>query len=60
MTQPYQKLDLTVNGYVKKFSRKKFTECYANQIIQQLDEGKELYDIKVKLRLTMLKLLHAQ
>ena len=60
MTHIYQPLDLTVNGYAKKFSKKKFNEWYANQIIQQLDEGKELYEIEVKLRLTTMKPLHAQ
>lgn len=60
ITHPYQPLDLKVNGYVKKFSWKKFTEWYANQIIQQLDEGKKAYDIEVKLRLTMLKPIYAQ
>ena len=33
---------------------------FAKQTIQQLGEGKELYEIEVKLRLTMLKLLHVQ
>ena len=60
MTHLYQPLDLTVNGYAKKYSKKKFNEWYANQIIQQLDEGKQLYEIEVKLRLTTLKPLHAQ
>ena len=60
ITHPYQLLDLKVNGYVKQFSRKKLTEWYANQIIQQLDEGKEVYDIEVKLRFTILKPIHAQ
>ena len=60
MTYLYQPLDLTVNGYDKKFSKKKFNEWYANQVIQQLDEGKNLYEIEIKLRLSMLKLLHKQ
>ena len=60
MTYLYQPLDLTVNGYDKKFSKKKFNEWYANQVIQQLDEGKNLYEIEIKLRLSMLKLLHAE
>ena len=60
MTHLYQPLELTVNGYDKKFSKKKFNEWYANQVIQQLDEGKNLYEIEIKLRLSMLKLLHKQ
>ena len=35
-------------------------EWYTNQIMQQLNEGKELHAIEVKLQLTMFKPLHAQ
>ena len=60
MTSIFQPFDLTVNGYAKKFCKKKFNEWYTDQIFQQLDEGKDLKEIDVKLQLTTLKPLHAK
>ena len=60
MTLIFQPLDLTVNGYAKKYCKKKFNEWYNDQIFQQLDEGKDLEEIDVKVQLTTLKLLHAK
>ena len=60
ITSIFQPLDLTVNGYTKKYCKKKFNEWYTDQIFQQLDEGKDLEEIDVKLQLTTLKPLHAK
>ena len=60
MTHLLQPLDLTVNGYVKKFTRGKFNSWYSSQIRNQLDVGKQLHDIDVPLRLSLLKPLHAE
>ena len=60
MTSIFQPLDLTVNGYDKKYCKKKFNEWYTDQIFQQLNEGKDLEEIDVKLQLTALKPLHAK
>ena len=60
MTKYYQPLDLTVNGYAKRFMKIKFTEWYSKQIGKQMQEGKKLEDVEVPLRLSMLKPLHAQ
>lgn len=60
MTHILQPLDLTVNGSVKKFTRGKFNAWYSSQIGNQLDAGKQLHDIDVPLRLSLLKPLHAQ
>ena len=49
MTNFLQPLDLTVNGYVKKFM------WYSLQTGNQLDVGKQLQDIDVSLRLSLLK-----
>ena len=46
MTNFLQPLDLTVNGYVKKFMRGKFNAWYSLQIGNQLDAGKQLQDIE--------------
>ena len=60
MTHLLQPLDLTVNGCVKKFTRGKFNSWYSSQIRNQLDAGKQLHDIDVPLRLSLLKPLHAE
>ena len=60
MTNHLQPLDLTVNGYVKRFMRAKFNSWYSSQLRRQLDEGKQLQDIDVPLRLSILKPFHAE
>ena len=60
MTYLLQPLDLTVNGYAKKFTSQKFSEWYSSQIMKQLDDGKELHDINIDLKLSKLKPLHAE
>ena len=60
MTNIFQPLDLTVNGAAKAYLKSKFTEWYSNSIAKQLDEGKIIEDIDVKLKLSILKSLHAE
>ena len=60
MTHIYQVLDLTVNGYAKRFMKKKFNEWYTKQVQQQLDEGKEVEQIEVKLTLTTVIPIHVK
>ena len=60
MTNHLQPLDLTVNAYVKRFMRAKFNSWYSSQLRQELDEGKQLQDIDVTLRLSILKPFHAE
>ena len=59
MTKYYQPLDLTVNGYAKRFLKKKINEWYAQQFKKQLDDGVNLEDIRVKLQLTTIEPIHA-
>ena len=59
MTKFYQPLDLTVNGYAKRFLKRKFNEWYSGQVKAQLDNGVSLDDIHVGLQLTKLKPVHA-
>ena len=47
MTHIYQVLDLTMNGYAKRFMKEKFNEWYTNQVRQQLDEGQEVEQISL-------------
>ena len=59
MTRFYQPLDLTVNGNAKRFMAKKFNNWYSEKISEQLESGKCLEDVDVKLRLSTLKPIHA-
>ena len=60
MTYLLQPLDLTVNDYAKKFTSRKFSESYSFEIMKQLDDGKELHDINIDLKLSKLKPLHTE
>jgi len=60
MTNLLQPLDLTVNGFAKKFCKKTFGHWYMDQISKQLDAGKAIEEVDVRLQLTMLKPLHAE
>ena len=59
MTKYYQPLDLTVNGYCKKFLKRKFTHWYASQVSKQLANKVPADEIQVKLQLSTMKPLQA-
>ena len=60
MTNFLQPLDLTVNGYVKKFMCGKFNAWYSLQIENQLDAGKQLQDIDVPFCISLLNSCYAE
>ena len=60
MTRFYQLLDLTGNGYAKKFMSRKFNSWYTNQISLQLEKAVPIDEIDIKLRLSLMKPLHAE
>ena len=55
----HQRLDLTVNGYAKRYLKRKFIEWYSGQVKSQLDKNISIEDIQVGLQLTKLKPIHA-
>ena len=55
MTNYYQPLDLTVNGYYMKFLKRKFTQWYSAEETRQLAYKVAFEDVQVKLQLTKLK-----
>jgi len=59
MTKFYQPLDLTVNGFAKRFMARKFNDWYTEQVSAQLDKGVAIDEIDIKLRLSLMKPLHA-
>ena len=49
-----------MNGCAKQRTRKEFVTYYSSAVKQQFDSGKQLEDIKVNFRLSVLKPLHAK
>ena len=62
LTYLFQPLDVQggPNGYVKRYMKKNFCDWYASQITYALDEGKEIDEIEVPLKLSIVKPLHAK
>ena len=58
MTHYFQHLDLTVIAVVKHFLKVKFELWYAKEVKKQLDEGTEVYEINIPLKLSILKPIH--
>ena len=46
------------NGYVKRFMKKKFTLWYSDQGIRALDEDKDIKDVEISLKLSIVKPLY--
>ena len=60
MTHYFQRLDLTVSGVAKHFWKDKFELWYTNEVKKQLDEGTEVYEIDIPLKLSILKPIHGR
>ena len=60
MTNLFQPVDLTVNGYAKSYLKKLFTEWFAKQITDGVNSGKDPGSIEVPLQLSILKPLQAK
>ena len=59
MTNLYQPLDLTMNGYAKSFMKRMFTEWFASKVCEALESGKISEEIDVRMNLSFLKQLQA-
>ena len=60
MTNLYQPLDLTVNGYAKSYLKKLFNELFAKQLTDGGSSGRDPGSIEVPLQLLILKPLLAK
>ena len=60
MTDHFQPLDLNVNGHAKEFLKNKFECWYAKQVTDQIDSGRNVYDVNVPLKLSIIKPIHAK
>lgn len=59
MTHIFQPLDLTVNRSSKAFLRSHAQDWYSNEIRKQMEKGMAPHEIKVDVRISVLKPLHA-
>ena len=59
LTHIYQPLDVAVNGPAKQFMKKKFVDWYARQIVTEMNKGIEVEQIDIKMKLSIMKPLHA-
>ena len=59
MTNLYQPLDLTVNGYAKSFTKRMFTEWFASEIFKVPEIGKAPKKIDLQMNFSFLKPLQA-
>ena len=58
-TGELQPLDVSVNDMFKKELRNCFSNWYAEQVSSDLSAGKEIEDIKIDLRISFIKPIHA-
>ena len=59
LTNKFQPLDTGINQSAKKFISNKFNAWYADRVSKQLPNGVAYRDVKVSLKLSDLKPLHA-
>ena len=60
MTQLFQSLDFTENGAAKAIMKRKFTEWYNRYISAQLYDGRDVEDVEVPFKLSILKPFQAK
>ena len=55
LTYLFQPLDVQggPNGYVKRYMKNKFTLWYADQVTHALEEGKDIKDVDISLKLSI-------
>ena len=47
-----------MNGPAKEFLKKKFEEWYAKEISSQMERGRDVYEVEVPLKLSVMKPIH--
>ena len=60
MTNEFQPLDLTVNRSCKAYLRKQTNTWFSDQVQSQIKNGVTTENVKVDLRISVLKPLHAK
>ena len=59
-TDLFQPLDLTVNKPAKAFVSNKYQQWYADKVSKQMSQGVTPHDVKVDVKLSIVKPLHAE
>ena len=59
-TNLFQPLDISVNKSARCFIADKYQDWYAEKVLQQLNRGVTAHDVKVGLKLSIMKPLHAK
>ena len=59
-TNLFQPLDISVNKSAKSFISDKYQKWYASEVTTQLGKGIDPYNVKVDVKLTTLKPIHAR
>ena len=59
-TNLFQPLDISVNKSAKCYLAEKYQNWYAEKVLQQLNRGVVAHDVKVDVRLSTMKPLHAR
>ena len=60
MTHLFQPLDLVINNMAKQFLKNKFEEWYAEQVASQIQQGKDIQEVKVDTKMSRMKPIHAR
>ena len=60
LTNKFQPLDISVSKTAKSFISDKYDSCLANEVSKQLRTGKAATDVKVSLKLSVIKPLHVK
>ena len=55
----FQPSDLNVNSHAKTFLKEKFQRCYAQQVQKELDSGKNIYQVDIETKLSIIKPIYA-
>ena len=59
-TNLFQPLDISVNKSAKCFIAEKYQDWYAKKVLQQLNRGVAAHNVKVDVKLSIMRPLHAQ
>ena len=60
LTNHFQPLDLNVNSHAKTFLKETFQEWYAQQVQKELESGKNIYQVDIETKLSIMTPINAR
>ena len=60
LTNHFQPLDLNVNSHAKTFLKETFQEWYAQQVQKELESGKNIYQVDIETKLSIMIPINAR